>query len=55
MDAPPSSGTRNNKDGCVGKIVLDKNVVKKHLKDGIMVFREGVKELVSCNTLVDIS
>lgn len=55
VDAPPSSGTRNNKDGCVGKIVLDKNVVKKHLKDGIMVFREGVKELVSCNTLVDIS
>jgi hypothetical protein len=42
-DAPPSSGTRNNKDGCVGKIVLVKKIVKKDLKNGVVGLRKGVQ------------
>ena len=47
MDAPPSSGTRNNKDGCVGMIVLEKKIVREHLKKGVMEYRRGLKGLVS--------
>jgi len=47
VDAPPSSGTRNNKDGCVGMIVLEKKIVREHLKNGVMEYRRGIKGLVS--------
>ena len=47
VDAPTSSGTRNNKDGCVGKIVLDRKVVKRDVKDGIVGYCEGVSGTVS--------
>lgn len=47
VDAPPSSGTRGNKDGCVGKIILDKKMVQRDLKNGVVGFREGYTSLVS--------
>jgi len=47
VDAPTSSGTRNNKDGCVGKIVLDRRVVKRDVKDGVVCYREGITGTVS--------
>jgi len=47
VDAPTSSGTRNNKDGCVGKIVLDRRVVKRDVKDGVVIYREGITGTVS--------
>lgn len=47
VDAPTSSGTRNNKDGCVGKIVLDRRIVKRDVKDGVVCYREGFTGTVS--------
>jgi len=47
VDAPTSSGTRNNKDGCVGKIVLERRVVKRDVKDGVVGYCEGVSGTVS--------
>lgn len=47
MDAPTSSGTRNNKDGCVGKIVLDRKVVRRDVKDGVVGYCEGITGTVS--------
>jgi hypothetical protein len=47
VDAPTSSGTRNNKDGCVGKIVLDRRVVKRDVKEGVVGYCEGVSGTVS--------
>jgi hypothetical protein len=47
VDAPTSSGTRNNKDGCVGKIVLDRKVIKRDVKDGVVGYCEGVSGTVS--------
>ena len=47
VDAPTSSGTRNNKDGCVGKIVLARKVVKRDVKDGIVGYCEGISGTVS--------
>jgi hypothetical protein len=52
-DAPPSSGTRNNKDGCVGKIVLEKKVVKRDLKNGVVTLHKGV-QMVSLMTLAEV-
>jgi hypothetical protein len=51
VDAPTSSGTRNNKDGCVGKIVLDRRVVKRDVKDGVVGYCEGVSGTVSAMIL----
>jgi hypothetical protein len=51
VDAPTSSGTRNNKDGCVGKIVLDRRVVKRDVKDGVVGYCEGVSGTVSLMVL----
>jgi hypothetical protein len=47
VDAPTSSGTRNNKDGCVGKIVLDRKVVRRDVKDGVVGYCEGFSGTVS--------
>ena len=47
VDAPTSSGTRNNKDGCVGKIVLDRKVVRRDVKDGVVGYCEGITGTVS--------
>ena len=47
VDAPTSSGTRNNKDGCVGTIVLDRRVVKRDVKDGVVCYRKGITGTVS--------
>jgi hypothetical protein len=54
VDAPTSSGTRNNKDGCVGKIVLDRKVVKRDVKDGVVGYCEGVSGTVSLMMLVEV-
>jgi hypothetical protein len=54
VDAPPSSGTRGNKDGCRGKIVLDKKVVNKDIKSGVVRYREGVTGLVSSLTILHV-
>jgi hypothetical protein len=54
VDAPTSSGTRNNKDGCVGKIVLDRKVVKRDVKDGVVGYCEGVYGTVSLMMLVEV-
>jgi hypothetical protein len=51
VDAPTSSGTRNNKDGCVGKIVLDRKVVKRDVKDGVVGYCEGISGTVSLMVL----
>ena len=51
MDAPTSSGTRNNKDGCVGKIVLDRKVVRRDVKDGVVGYCEGITGTVSLRVL----
>jgi len=55
VDAPTSSGTRNNKDGCVGKIVLDRKVVRRDVKDGVVGYREGVSGTVSLMMLERLS
>jgi hypothetical protein len=54
VDAPTSSGTRNNKDGCVGKIVLDRRVVKRDVKDGVVGYCEGVSGTVRLMMLVEV-
>jgi hypothetical protein len=54
VDAPTSNGTRNNKDGCVGKIVLDRKVVKRDVKDGVVGYCEGVSGTVSFDDVVEV-
>jgi hypothetical protein len=47
VDAPPSGNTRRSKTEWAGKIVLDKKILERDLRDGKIGLREGVDHLVS--------
>jgi hypothetical protein len=47
IDAPPSGNTRRSKTEWAGKIVLDKKILERDLRDGKIGLREGVDHLVS--------